>query len=62
MVKTKTALIASGVSAVLVGASHYIAHKLASSLAMNQQVIIVGVTVTVVTFVIAFAGMKVGGK
>lgn len=58
MVSKKKALIASGVSALIVGASHYLAHTLSAGTAIAEQINIAGLTVVVVTFAVAYFGMN----
>lgn len=63
MVKTKTALIVSAISALIIGAVHYTAHRIftpsaITSVSLTDVVSKVGITVVIATFIVAFVGMK----
>lgn len=59
MVTTQKALIASGISAAMVGAIHYVAHQ---AFAGDPDVVMkVGVTVVASVFIIGFYGMTQNG-
>jgi len=57
MVRAKKAALIAGISALVVGAIHYGAHKVFSALPIQQQVMAVGASIVVATFVIGFVGM-----
>ena len=60
MVSTKKALWASLISAIIIGLIHYIAHAyfFNNPALMQSNVVFVGITVVVSTFLVAFFGMK----
>lgn len=63
MVKTKTALMTSLISALIVAGVYYFAHQIFTpnsiiSISLSEVVSKVGITVFVTTFLVAFIGMK----
>lgn len=60
MVNTKKALIASVIGATIVGVAHYVAHTYVfnNPALMSSNVMFVGATVVITTFLVAFVGMK----
>ena len=60
MVKTGKALLAAGGSAIIIGGVHYVSHKFIfnNPALMDSNIMLVGVTVTVATFIVGFVGMK----
>lgn len=58
MVSVKKALVVSGLSALVVGVIHFIAHYFAPKVFANNQVAFVGSIVVLSVFAIAFFGMR----
>lgn len=63
MVTTKKALIYSTISALIIGAVHYIAHQTFNNPAlMASNIKAVGITVVIAVFLVSFIGMKRNGR
>ena len=58
MVTKKKALQVSGISAIIIGAVHGIAHMVFKTQPIEQQIIYVGISVVVSVFGVAYYGMR----